>query len=80
MGRDIGITDVTVEFGGREPESISEYSSFAVKNQTYVSAIKFDAWILPILNVYVLAGYAATNANRIQYALTGLFFLYHRLI
>lgn len=63
MGRDIKITDVTVEFGGRPPESISEYSDFAVKNQTYVSALKLDAWILPILNVYVLAGYATTNAN-----------------
>lgn len=63
MGRDIKITDVTVEFGGRAPESISEYSDFAVKNQTYVSALKLDAWILPILNVYVLAGYATTNAN-----------------
>lgn len=63
MSRGIDVTDVTVEFGGREPESISEYSSFAVKNQTYVSALKFDAWILPVLNVYVLAGYAGTNAN-----------------
>lgn len=63
MGRAIDVTDVTVEFGGREPESITQYSSFAVKNQTYVSAIKFDAWILPLLNVYVLAGYATTAAN-----------------
>jgi len=63
MGRGIDITDVTVEFGGREPQSITEYSSFAVKNQTYVTALKFDAWILPVLNVYILAGYAATNAN-----------------
>jgi len=63
MGRGIEITDVTVEFGGREPESLSKYGSFAVKNQTYVSAIKFDAWILPVLNVYVLGGYAYTSGN-----------------
>lgn len=63
MGRGIDITDVTVEFGGNEPQSISEFSSFAVKNQTYVSAIKFDAWVLPVVNVYALVGYASTTAN-----------------
>jgi len=63
MGRGIDVTDVTVEFGGLAPQSISEYTAFAVKNQTYVSAVKLDAWILPVLNVYVLAGYATTTAN-----------------
>lgn len=63
MGRDIDVTDISVEFGGRDPESISDFSSFAVKNQTYVSAIKFDTWILPVVNVYLLAGYANTNSN-----------------
>jgi len=63
MNRSIEITDVTVEFGGRAPESLSEYGSFAVKNQTYVSALKFVAWILPVLNGYVLGGYAYTSGN-----------------
>jgi hypothetical protein len=63
MGRDIDVTDVTVEFGGREPQSITKYTSFGVKNQTYVGAIKFDAWILPVLNVYALAGYTGTHSN-----------------
>jgi len=63
MNRGVDITDVTVEFGGRAPESLSEYGSFAVKNQTYVCAIKFDAWILPFLNAYVLGGYAYTSGN-----------------
>jgi hypothetical protein len=63
MSRGVDVTDVTVEFGGGEPESINEFASFAVKNQTYVNAIRFDTWILPVVNVYVLAGYAFTNAN-----------------
>jgi len=63
MNRGVDITDVTVEFGGRAPESLSEYGSFAVKNQTYVAALKFDAWILPFLNVYALGGYAYTSGN-----------------
>jgi hypothetical protein len=65
MGRSVEITDVTVEFGGRDPESVSEFGSFAVKNQTYVAALKFDAWILPFLNVYALGGYAYTDGNLI---------------
>lgn len=63
MSRDVDITNVTVEFLDREPESINDFSSFAVRNKTSVAAVKFDAWILPLLNVYVSVGYASTNAN-----------------
>lgn len=63
MSRDVDITDVTVEILDREPESINDFSSFAVRNKTSVAAVKFDAWILPVLNVYVSVGYASTNAN-----------------
>ena len=63
MSRNVDITDVTVEFLDREPESINDFSSFAVRNKTSVAAVKFDAWILPLLNVYASVGYASTNAN-----------------
>lgn len=63
MSRDVDITDVTVEFLEREPESINDFTSFAVRNKTSVAAVKFDAWILPLLNIYVSVGYAITNAN-----------------
>ena len=63
MARGVDVTDVTVELNNREPESISEFASFAVKNQTYVSAVRFDAWILPMVNVYALAGYAWTDSK-----------------
>ena len=63
MSRDVDITDVTVEFLDRAPESINDFSSFAVRNKTSVAAVKFDAWILPLLNVYASFGYASTNAN-----------------
>ena len=63
MSRDVDITNVTVEFLDRAPESINDFSSFAVRNQTSVVAIKFDAWILPLLNMYFSVGYASTNAN-----------------
>lgn len=63
MNRDVDITDVTVEFLNREPESINDFSSFAVRNKTSVAAVKFDAWILPLLNVYASIGYASTISN-----------------
>ena len=63
MSRDIKVTDVTVEFGGREPQIIGDFASFAVRNKTSLYAARFDVWILPLMNVYVLAGYATTNTN-----------------
>ncbi len=63
MSRDVDVTNVTVEFLDRAPESINDFTSFAVRNKTSVAAVKFDAWILPLLDVYVSVGYANTNAN-----------------
>ncbi|MCX6256137.1 MAG: hypothetical protein NTV31_16930 [Bacteroidia bacterium] len=63
MSRDIKVTDVTVEYGGNEPQSISDFASFAVRNKTSIYAARFDVWILPVMNVYVLADYANTNSN-----------------
>lgn len=63
MGRGVDITNVTVQFLERPAESINEFASFGAKNQTYVMAVKLDAWILPLLNIYFLGGYATTEAN-----------------
>ncbi|HSR17067.1 MAG TPA: hypothetical protein VLM39_03150 [Ignavibacteriaceae bacterium] len=62
MSRDIEVKDVSIEFLDREPQSISDFSTFAVRNKTSVAALKFDAWLLPLLNVYASFGYATTNA------------------
>ncbi len=63
MSRDVDVTDVTVQFLNRAPESINDFTSFAVRNNTSVAAVKFDVWILPLLNVYVSVGYASTIAK-----------------
>jgi len=63
MSHDVDITDVTVQFLNRAPESINDFASFAVRNNTSVAAVKFDAWILPLLNVYATVGYASTIAK-----------------
>jgi hypothetical protein len=63
MQRDIGVTDVSVVFPGLPPQSVSDFTSFAVRNRTTVAALRLDTWILPMLNIYALAGYAYSDAS-----------------
>jgi hypothetical protein len=63
MRRDIEVTDVRVTLPGNEPASVSEVASFAVHNQTTLLAAKVDAWLLPVLNVYLLAGHSWTDSR-----------------
>jgi hypothetical protein len=63
MERDIEVTDVTVKVGSRPPESISDRANFDVANRTTLSMVRFDAWVLPFLDVYVMAGEARTDTS-----------------
>jgi hypothetical protein len=63
MERDIEVQDVTVQFLNRPPESVADRANFAVSNQTRSIAARFDAWVLPFLNVYALAGEATTDTS-----------------
>ena len=63
MERDIEVTDVTVQFLGRPPQSISDRAEFAVSNTTLFGAARFDAWILPFVNVYAMVGKAQTDSS-----------------
>jgi hypothetical protein len=63
MRRDIEVTDVRVTLPGNAPASVSEVASFAVHNQTTMLAAKVDAWLLPVLNVYLLAGHSWTDSR-----------------
>ncbi len=61
--RDIEVTDVTVQFLDRPPESISDRADFEISNRTRSLAARFDAWVLPFINVYALAGQATTETS-----------------
>jgi hypothetical protein len=63
MERDIEVTDVVVTVGDRPPESISDRASFEVGNRTTLSMVRFDAWVLPFLNLYVMAGETRTDTS-----------------
>ena len=70
MERDIAVTDVTVAVAGRPPESISDRAAFDVRNRTLLSMVRFDAWVLPFLDVYLMAGQTRTDTS-----LTTAFFI-----
>ena len=63
MERDIEVREVTVQFLDRPPESISDRVDFDVGNRTRSAAARFDAWVLPFVNVYALAGRAYTDTS-----------------
>jgi hypothetical protein len=63
MSRDIEVTDVRVSLRDGEPVSVSDVGTFAVRNHTTLAAAKLDAWIFPILDVYVLGGHAWTDSR-----------------
>ena len=69
MDRDIEVTDVRVTLPTREPVSVSDVASFAVRNNTTLAALKVDAWVLPLLDLYVLVGGAYTD-SRLDAAVT----------
>jgi hypothetical protein len=63
MSRDFEVEDVRVTLPGGEPVSVSDVASFAVRNQTALAAVKLDAWLLPVLDLYVLAGHSWTDSR-----------------
>jgi hypothetical protein len=63
MERDIEVRDVTVQFLDRPPESVADRANFEVSNHTRSIAARFDAWVLPFINVYALAGEATTDTS-----------------
>lgn len=60
MDRAIEVTDVVVSLPGR-PESIRDFADFEVQNETTLSLLKLDAWVLPFLNVYGMLGQTRTD-------------------
>lgn len=63
MSRDIEIIDVRVSLPGNAPVSVSDVADFKVRNNTTLMALKLDTWVLPLLNVYALAGTTLTDSR-----------------
>ena len=63
MDRDVEVEDVRVSFGNRPPESIGDRADFIVRNSTGLLNARADAWILPFVNVYLMAGHTESEAR-----------------
>ena len=57
VDRKVDITDVRTGVNGATPQSVSQYVNFGSTSSVVNINLKFDAWVLPFLNVYLLAGY-----------------------
>ena len=61
-GRKIDVTDVRVGVGG-DPSSVSRFVDLGSTSDVFNANLKFDAWILPFLNVYALVGYVYNEST-----------------
>jgi hypothetical protein len=56
LSRDIEVTDVRVGRNGATPSSVSQFARLASTSDVNNLNLKLDVWLLPFLNVYVIAG------------------------
>ena len=62
MKRNVGVSDVRIGLNGNPPQSIDRVSVGNLSADTSNIMTRFDAWLLPCLNVYGLVGYTEVDA------------------
>ena len=62
VGRKIEVTDTRIALDGNPGQSISNFVDLGSTSQVFNANLKFDAWVLPFLNVYALVGYVHNNS------------------
>lgn len=73
LSRDIDITDVRVGRNGAPPNSVSDFAQLSARADVENVNVKLDAWLLPFLNVYAIAGYIWNSSEtQIQVSLPPL--------
>jgi hypothetical protein len=60
--REIDVTDVRVGLEGA-PQSVSDFVQLGSTSDVFNANIKFDAWLLPFMNVYALVGYVHNHST-----------------
>jgi len=56
-GRKIEVTDTRIALDDNPGQSISNFVDLGSTSRVFNANLKFDAWVLPFLNVYALVGY-----------------------
>jgi hypothetical protein len=62
-GRKIEVTDTRIALEDNPGQSVSNFVDLGSTSQVFNANLKFDAWILPFLNVYALVGYVHNNST-----------------
>ncbi len=57
LERDIDIEDLRIGLNGAPPGSVSDYVDLGSTSHVNVGLARFDAWLLPFVNLYALLGY-----------------------
>jgi hypothetical protein len=63
LDRDIRITDVRIGANGAPPTSVSQFADLSSTSNVENANVKLDAWILPFVNVYAIAGYVWNESD-----------------
>jgi hypothetical protein len=61
-GRQIDVSDVRVGLQN-PPRSVSDFVSLGATSNVFNANLKFDAWLLPFLDVYALVGYVRNQSS-----------------
>jgi len=61
--RDIKISDVRLGINGAPLRDVSKFVNLGSTSHVNVLVGRFDAWLLPFLNVYAFAGYVSNNTT-----------------
>lgn len=61
--RDVEITDIRLGIDGAPLRSVSKVLTAGSKSHVSVALARFDAWLLPFLNVYAMAGYVSNKTT-----------------
>ena len=62
-GRKIEVTDTRIALDDNPGQSISNFVDLGSTSEVFNANLKFDAWVLPFLNVYALVGYVHNNST-----------------
>ena len=62
-GRDIEVRDLSVNVNQQGNQSVSHIIDLGSTSNVFNANLKLDAWILPFLNVYALAGYVYNESK-----------------
>jgi hypothetical protein len=65
LERDIDVTDIRIGVNGAPPRSVSQFLNLGSNSSVNAFLFRGDAWLLPFMNLYFLAGYIHNQSTSI---------------